>query len=175
MQKITIRKVTPADVATLQNIGRKTFIEAFAQHNTEQNMRQYLEASFSEAKLASEISDAGSEFYFAILDNQVIGYLKINTGAAQTELKNGNCLEVERIYVEQAYQGRKVGQLLYEQALRIAQERAYEFVWLGVWEHNAKAMRFYEKNGFIPFDRHVFLLGDDVQTDIMMKKMLEPV
>lgn len=174
MQDIRITKVTQADVEVLQSIGRKTFKETFARHNTEQNMFRYLEESFSAQKLVSEINDKGSEFYFAHLGDQVIGYLKINTGASQTELKEGNSLEVERIYVDQAYHGKKVGQLLYEWAIEIAQQRAYDFVWLGVWEHNARALRFYEKNGFVPFDKHVFMLGDDVQTDIMMKKILEP-
>ncbi|MGN6416710.1 MAG: GNAT family N-acetyltransferase [Pseudobacter sp.] len=174
MQEITIKKVTSSDLATLQSIGRKTFIDTFAQHNTEQNMITYLQQSFSDEKLSAELNTAGSEFYFAQIGDEVIGYLKINTGASQTELKNGNSLEVERIYVDQAYHGKKVGQLLYEWAMNIAQKRKYDFVWLGVWEHNARALRFYEKNGFIPFDKHVFMLGDDVQTDIMMKKNLEP-
>lgn len=174
MQEITIKKVTPADLSTLQRIGRKTFIDTFAQHNTEQNMSSYLQESFSDEKLSAEINTEGSEFYFAQMGDEVIGYLKINTGASQTELKNGNSLEVERIYVDQAYHGKKVGQLLYEWAMNIAQDRKYDFVWLGVWEHNARALRFYEKNGFTPFDKHVFMLGDDVQTDIMMKKTLEP-
>lgn len=174
MQEISIKKVTPSDLATLQSIGRKTFLETFAQHNTEQNMARYLTESFSDEKLLSEINNDGSEFYFAHSGEEVIGYLKINTGISQTELKNGNSLEVERIYVDQAYHGKKVGQLLYEWAVNIAKIRGYDFVWLGVWEHNARALRFYEKNGFVPFDKHVFLLGNDEQTDIMMKKTLEP-
>jgi len=75
--------------------------------------------------------------------------------------------------VLQAYHGKQVGQLLYENAIRIARERALEYVWLGVWEKNARALRFYEKNGFLPFDKHIFKLGNDVQTDIMVKKSLK--
>jgi ribosomal protein S18 acetylase RimI-like enzyme len=47
-------------------------------------------------------------------------------------------------------------------------------VWLGVWEKNLRAISFYEKNGFIAFDQHIFQLGDDRQTDIMMKKLIQP-
>lgn len=169
---INITRVQPADIGSLQMIGRQTFIETFEQHNTPENMQHYLQESFSEQKLSSELNDTGSEFYFALSGEQVIGYLKINTGASQMELKDQNSLEIERIYVAQEFHGKKVGQILFEYAIQIARNRHYDFVWLGVWEHNARALRFYEKNGFVPFDKHVFMLGDDKQTDIMMKKNL---
>lgn len=136
-------------------------------------MKQYLEKSFSLQQLTTELNTTGAEFYFARLAEQVIGYIKINTGKAQTELQDDHALEIERIYVLQAYHGKQVGQLLYESAIRIARERALEYVWLGVWEKNARALRFYEKNGFLPFGKHIFKLGNDVQTDIMVKKPLK--
>lgn len=173
MEKVSISRVTLTDIDALQTIGKQTFIETFAPHNSEQNMTRYLEDGFSREKLIAEINTDGSAFYFAQLAGQVIGYLKINTGASQTEIQGINALEIERIYVVQEYHGRKVGQLLYEWAFQIACERKFDYVWLGVWEHNTKAIRFYEKNGFVPFDKHVFILGDDEQTDIMMKKSLK--
>jgi ribosomal protein S18 acetylase RimI-like enzyme len=173
MEPINIEKVTPADINPLQTIGKQTFLQTFAPHNSEQNMIQYLNDNFSAQKLSAEISQDDSEFYFAKTGNQVIGYLKINTGKSQTEIQASNALEIERIYVLQEYHGKKVGQLLYEWAIQIASNRKYDYVWLGVWEYNAKAIRFYEKNGFVPFSKHVFRLGDDEQTDIMMKKNLQ--
>lgn len=173
MEQISIERVTPADIHSLQTIGKQTFEEAFARHNSEQNMTQYLNDGFSAQKLSAEIGTDGSEFYFAKNGNQVIGYLKINAGSSQTEIQDNKALEIERIYVLQDYHGKKVGQQLYEWALDIACHRKCEYVWLGVWEYNAKAIRFYEKNGFVPFSQHVFKLGDDEQTDIMMKKKLQ--
>lgn len=170
MNKIKVDKVTPDDITRLQSIGRDTFSETFSAVNTEENMKTYLEGSFSTARLSEEINNGGSQFYFAVLDGVVIGYLKINTGHAQTELKDDQALEIERIYVRKAWHGKKVGQLLYEKAMEVAAQAGVKYVWLGVWEKNNKAIRFYNKNGFAPFDKHVFRLGDDVQTDIMMKK-----
>jgi predicted GNAT family acetyltransferase len=46
----------------------------------------------------------------------------VNTGKAQTELQDDTSLEIERIYVKQSHHGKKVGQLLYDQALSIAQQ-----------------------------------------------------
>jgi ribosomal protein S18 acetylase RimI-like enzyme len=173
MEDITLSRITPADLEGLQKVGKQTFIETFAAHNTDEDMAAYLENGFAHDKLLAEINNPESEFYFAHLAGEIIGYLKINTGSAQTELRDPNALEIERIYVLQQYQGKKVGQFLYEWALQIARDRNFDYVWLGVWEHNTKAQHFYNKNGFVPFDKHVFKLGSDDQTDIMMKKILK--
>ncbi len=170
--QIQITKVNLDDLLTLQSIGRQTFSETFAPNNTVENMSKYLEEGFAEQKLMDELANQNSEFYFAMKEHQVIGYLKINYGHAQTELKDSRALEIERIYVLHAYQGKNVGQLLYTKAIEIAKQASVDYVWLGVWEENHRALRFYQKNGFVPFDKHIFKLGDDEQTDIMMKLLL---
>jgi len=169
MEHIEIRKAVPDDVYKLQEIGRATFYETFSPFNTEENIKEYLCHSFATEKLKKELSDANSGFYFAYNGKTLTGYLKVNWGSSQTEIKDANALEIERIYVLKEYQGRKVGQHLYEKAIEIAGERGVDFVWLGVWERNHKALRFYLKNGFTEFDRHVFRLGKESQTDLMMK------
>ncbi|PQA93195.1 GNAT family N-acetyltransferase [Chryseobacterium shigense] len=172
MENININKVTSEDLDQLQIIGRKTFGETFSESNTAENMAKYLEEGFSKEKLIAELNDSDSVFYFAVCENNTIGYLKMNFGKSQTELKDGKGAEIERIYVLKEFHGRKAGQKLYEKALEIAAESNSDYVWLGVWEKNPRAISFYKKNGFAEFDRHVFVLGDDAQTDIMMKKLL---
>lgn len=172
MGDIVIKKVTLNDIEALQEIGRRTFYETFSAGNTEENMTKYLEEGFTSEKLTAELNNEGSSFYFAIFDNKVIGYLKLNAGQSQTELQDEKALEIERIYVLQAFHGKKVGQLLYEKAMQIATQINAHYVWLGVWEENQRAINFYTKNGFVEFDKHIFKLGDDEQTDIMMKKIL---
>ncbi|MEP6931970.1 MAG: GNAT family N-acetyltransferase, partial [Flavobacterium sp.] len=100
-------------------------------------------------------------------------YLKLNFGASQTELKDSKALEIERIYVPKEYHGQKVGQVLYEKAILVAKQKDVDYVWLGVWEENHRALSFYKKNGFVEFDKHIFRLGNDEQTDIMMKLKLK--
>jgi diamine N-acetyltransferase len=173
MENIDIKKVTQNNIDQLQKIGRQTFSETFSAGNTEENMKNYLEEGFSAEKFTAELNDPNSEFYFAVLDNHVIGYLKLNFGQSQTELKDDKALEIERIYVLKEYHGKKVGQLLYEKAMQIARQKNADYVWLGVWEENPKAINFYKKNGFVEFDKHIFKLGDDEQTDIMMKLQLK--
>ena len=169
MTSIDIRKVSLSDLIQLQKIGRQTFYETFAALNTEENMSAYLEKGFSIDKLTGELNDKDSEFYFASIDNNVIGYLKLNFGQAQTELKHDNALEIERIYVLKEFHGKKVGQIFYDKAIEVARQRKVDYVWLGVWEKNPRAINFYKKNGFVEFDKHIFVVGDDEQTDIMMK------
>lgn len=172
MIPITLRKISINDLVTLQEISRQTFQETFAAYNSAENMKSYLEDTLSIEKLRAELQDENSAFYFAEQDEQVIGYLKINFGAAQTELKDSQALEIERIYVSKDFHGKSVGQSLYDKAIEIAKEKASEYVWLGVWEKNPRAIRFYQKNGFVEFDKHLFKLGDDEQTDLMMKLKL---
>jgi ribosomal protein S18 acetylase RimI-like enzyme len=173
LENINIKKVDLEDIDQLQEISTRTFIETFAAGNTEENMKKYLQEGLSIEKLTAELDDHGSEFYFAVLDNSVIGYLKLNFGQSQTELKDDKSIEIERIYTLQQFHGQKVGQLLYEKAMQIASQLNVDYVWLGVWEENARAINFYKKNGFIEFDKHIFKLGNDEQTDIMMKLKLK--
>ncbi len=173
MNNAEIVAVTLNDLAVLQQIGRETFYESFSSVNTEENMTQYLAEAYSLEKLTDELNNPNSSFHFSVVNDKIIGYLKINFGDSQTELKQEQALEIERIYVLQEYHGKKIGQILFEKAMELALEKNADYVWLGVWEENPRAIRFYTKNGFVAFDKHIFKLGDDEQTDIMMKLQLK--
>lgn len=172
MVDFDIKKVTLIDIDQLQIIGRQTFYETFSDGNTEDNITKYLNAEFSIEKLAAELCDNNAEFYFATLDKNVIGYLKVNFGQSQTELQDDRALEIERIYVLKEFHGNRIGQLLFDKANQIARHKNADYIWLGVWEENPRAIQFYKKNGFVEFDKHIFKLGNDEQTDIMMKLKL---
>lgn len=169
---VQIIQATINDLDSVRQIGIDTFYESFSSANTEENMAHYLETGFSLEKVTSELGNPFSEFHLAYDGDQLIGYLKINHGPAQSELKDDSALEIERIYVLQAWQGQKIGQLFYDKAIEIARTHHYTYVWLGVWEKNEKAIGFYKRNGFVEFDKHLFTLGTDIQTDIMMRKEL---
>lgn len=172
MNSIAIKKIGLEQLFPLQEIGRKTFYDTFFESDSEESMKAYLATSFSTEKLTAELENPNSEFYFATQNEVVIGYLKVNFGAAQTELQDANAVEIERIYVLQDYHGKQVGQLLFEKAMAIAKSNRCDYIWLGVWEENHRALQFYTKNGFVAFDKHIFVLGEEEQTDIMMKLKL---
>jgi ribosomal protein S18 acetylase RimI-like enzyme len=169
---VMIREISIDELGILQQISKITFTETFSIHNTEENMRNYLRDNLSLEKLGQEMGNPDSSFYFAETKGDVIGYLKLNVGAAQNEWKEDAGLEIERIYVLKEYHGYKIGQLLFEKAISIARSMEKKYVWLGVWEKNKRAIAFYTKNGFKVVDQHLFKLGDDVQNDYLMKLTL---
>lgn len=164
--------ITLAEIPELQQLGRQTFSDAFSALNTAENMKRYLDESYTAEKLADEISNPGSLFYFLRKKGIPIAYLKLNRGSAQTEFREGLALEIERIYVLKEFQGQQIGQRLLDFSLQTARELGKKIVWLGVWEKNTGAIRFYERNGFKTFGSHVFQLGDDAQTDVLMRRSL---
>lgn len=166
IQFITVK---PADLKALCFMSRKTFIDAFAHLNNKADMDAFLADNLTEEKLAYEIQNLDSQFYFAVTDNEPVGYIKINTGPAQTELQEEQALEIERIYVLQDYQGKKIGRFMFNNALQLAKKANKKYIWLGVWSENNRAIKFYQELGFAAFDSHPFKLGNDIQTDIMMK------
>ena len=164
-----IRKINIDDLETLRYLSIQTFKETFEEVNTEEDMQKYLDENLSLERLKSELENLDSEFYFIENENKNLGYLKLNFGNAQTEKVEENYFEIERIYVLKAFLGQKIGQILFDKAIEIGREKNLEYVWLGVWEENHRAIKFYEKNGFEIFGKHDFVLGKDVQTDLLMK------
>lgn len=166
-------KLNFGDVKELGKISRQTYLDAFSGENSPENMRAYLDSSLSEEKLLEELKEPKSEFYFAEMNHKTIGYFKINFGDAQTDLHDPNAMELERIYVVKEFQGKKIGQELLNKALEIAKKNQMDYLWLGVWEKNQGAIRFYERNGFSVTGSHPFRMGDEIQTDLIMKLPLK--
>lgn len=172
MNPIEIQKATLNDLEILQKISIQTFTETFAAVNTPDNIANYINDSFNTKQLTTELSNRNSMFYLAYSNAVVVGYLKINLGDAQTETHDQNALEVHRIYVLQTFHGKSIGQLLLNEAKKLAENNGIASIWLGVWEENYRALQFYAKNGFVVFDQHVFTLGNDKQTDLLMQLRL---
>jgi ribosomal protein S18 acetylase RimI-like enzyme len=169
---ISLEKISVLDVEWLQEISKQTFVETFAAVNTESNMLQYLNEALSIQTLSDEMMKKDSEFYFAKIEDKIVGYLKLNFGDSQTESIDENGMEIERIYVLKAFHGQGIGQYMFDKAVDMARQKQLKFLWLGVWEENHRALNFYKKNGLVEFDKHQFVLGNDVQTDVMMKMFL---
>ena len=122
--------------------------------------------------MRGQLETPGTSFWFLYADVGLAGYVKLNTDDAQTEDMGRSTLEIERIYVAASYQGQGLGGYLIEQAVEIAREMGKHRIWLGVWEHNTRAISFYEAHGFNRCGTHDFYLGDDRQTDIIMQRNL---
>ncbi|WP_297817542.1 GNAT family N-acetyltransferase [uncultured Lactobacillus sp.] len=167
-----IKKVTSEDVKQLQEISRQTFKETFGEYNTEKDMAEFLDEAYDTKKLTKEIENPDSEFYFMMVQDQVAGYLKVNEKSAQTEQVADNALEVERIYLKNDFQHQGLGLVLIKLAEEIAHKKNKTNMWLGVWEKNFNAQKFYQKDGFERVSQHTFVVGDDPQTDFILVKKL---
>jgi diamine N-acetyltransferase len=169
---IILKKIELSEVQTLLTTSREMFFTAFAHLNTPDDMAIYAAKAFTIEKLTEELSNPDSHFYFALLDNQIVGYLKLNTNTAQTEFQDPKALEIERIYVDAKFRNQQIGKQLLQFAIDKAIENKLDYIWLGVWDANHNAIRFYERHGFQIFSSHEFMLGNDKQTDLLMKKVL---
>lgn len=162
---IHIRYATVSDAALLAELGAKTFQDTFAADNTPENMVAYIETAFGPAVQAAELNRETSLFLIAESDDEAIGY-------ARLRWKDTHTVELQRIYVLNVWMGHGVGGALMEACLQEAETRGFATIWLGVWEHNPRAVAFYKKWGFEQVGTHVFHLGDDPQTDLIMQRKI---
>ena len=168
-----ITPIKPGDVDELQAMALRIFYHSFAALNTEANMKAYTEMAYNREQLLAEINDPRSEHYFLCDGDKRIGFLKLNTGEAQSDIWDPESLEIERIYIDMDYQGNGLGAWLLQFAIERAKSFKLKYIWLGVWEKNPDAIRFYQRHGYEKFGLHPFLMGDEDQTDILMRKNLK--
>jgi diamine N-acetyltransferase len=170
MSAISILPASHYDLENLVDLSRKVFYDSFNHMNTPENMKEYMDRAFNADQLLSELKNPMSEFYLLSVDDIMAGYLKLNKDTAQSDIRDETSLEIERIYIDQAFQGKGLGAVLMTKAVERARALNLQYIWLGVWEKNTDAKRFYERHGFIEFGSHEFRMGDDVQTDILMRR-----
>jgi len=168
----TIITIQEDDVDILQALALRIFYHSFAALNTDANMKAYTDMAYNRKQLLEEINDPSSEHYFLNDGDKKIGFLKLNKGEAQSDIRDPESLEIQRIYIDPDYQGKGLGARLLEFAKERAMTLGLKYIWLGVWEKNPDAIRFYQRHGYEIFGSHPFVMGDEGQTDLLMKKQL---
>lgn len=173
--EINIRRITNDDIDTLAILARETFYVTFTGTCTEADMQGFLKEYFNVERLTKEVSDENNFYFFAEVDGVPAGYLQFMEDYSGFELmKQWKALELKRIYVIHDFHGKGVAQQLMEFILEYAIQQQYEVVWLGVWEHNVRAQKFYEKYGFANSGHpHNFPIGNTPQTDLWFWKFLK--
>ena len=157
------------DLQTLVDISISTFISAFEKHNNPKDFKAYMKKAFSQEQLREELLNPNVRFYFVYKDASLVGYYKLNAQNAQTEPLGNDSIEIERIYVLEQFQGQQIGKEMLYNIIQLAKQEQMAFIWLGVWEMNTAAIRFYERHGFVKFNSHPYYVGSDKQTDWMMR------
>lgn len=156
----------------LRAVSIETYRDTFTDSNSEALMQRYLSEALSPEKLQRELNNAQSRFYFIYHEKQVAGFLKINEADAQTDIGDSKALEIERFYIRKTFLRRGLGKQLMDFAFELAKQTGKEYLWLGVWESNFPALHFYKQMGFTQIGSHPFDMGGDIQTDLVLKKML---
>jgi ribosomal protein S18 acetylase RimI-like enzyme len=167
---LNIRRATIEDAKLLSELGAQTFVEAFAEDNTPEDMAAYLAASFNLEQLTTELTDPLSIFFVAEVDGDAAGYAKIHSGKVLAGVSDQKSVELVRLYVSQKWLGCGVGQALMQKCIDEAREMGFQIIWLGVWERNQRALAFYRKFHFHEVGEHNFQLGSDMQRDILMQR-----
>jgi ribosomal protein S18 acetylase RimI-like enzyme len=167
-----IRHASVADAGLLAELGARTFADTFAADNKPEDMAAYLAAAFSPEQQAAELADPRATFLLAELDGRAVGYAAIRASDVPACVTGAKPVELLRLYVMQEWFGRGVGEALMRACVSEAQQAGYQTMWLGVWEHNGRAQSFYRKWGFNFVGEHIFQLGSDPQTDLLMERAL---
>ncbi|MBS4042470.1 MAG: GNAT family N-acetyltransferase [Chitinophagaceae bacterium] len=170
-----IRRVELKDAETLSALASKTFYDTFVGTCTEKDMEEFLYEYYNIEQVNSELSDANDYFYFAEVDGVAVGYIRFKEEYSNFEkMKQWKALELKRLYILKEFHGKGVAQALIDFYFQYAQENDYEMAWLGVWEYNFRAQKFYQKNGFEDTgEKHPFPIGSTPQTDIWYWKKLK--
>jgi ribosomal protein S18 acetylase RimI-like enzyme len=170
MCELKIIPVIESELEKLKDLSIKTFQETFSDQNTDDNMNEYLKLNMNSCKLLNELKNPNTEFYFVYNKSSLLGYLKLNYKDAQTEnVLENKAFEIERIYLLKTFKNMGYGKQLFKKIVSIGKLKGYRRLWLGVWEHNLPAIKFYNKLKLKIFDKHDFILGNDIQTDFLMK------
>jgi ribosomal protein S18 acetylase RimI-like enzyme len=169
---LTIRKASKADAELIATISRQTFYETFAAQNNPEDIEKFMNEQFTQPALMEEVGAEGNTFLLAYLENEIAGYVRLREGEMVPELKSNNIIEIARLYAVTHMIGKGIGKALMQAAIDVAKEKGKEIIWLGVWEKNSRAISFYQQWGFEKFGVHDFILGNDIQQDWLMKKVL---
>jgi GNAT superfamily N-acetyltransferase len=172
MSEINIHKATVEDAEMLTDLAYKTFRDAFHDHpkNAPEDLADYMQKAFNLEQVRSELADKNSIFLVAEIENEPAGYVRLILDSIEPEITATKPIELNRLYSKQEFLGKGVGARLMDECFALAKNLNCDVMWLGVWEYNPRAQRFYEKYGFREVGKHVFLLGLDAQTDLLMQK-----
>jgi ribosomal protein S18 acetylase RimI-like enzyme len=167
-----IRLATLSDSPRLRELSETTFRDTYAEYNTPENMEKHVSKNFSLYQIDAELQDSANQYIVYENGNDLIGFVKMVRNHSTKGLTEDRAVEIERIYVLKSFHGKQLGRKLIDFCTEWAKEQNFEVIWLGVWEHNQNAIKFYEKMGYERFGEHTFTLGDEVQTDYVMKKKI---
>jgi GNAT superfamily N-acetyltransferase len=169
---VHFRRATLADAEALSSFARRTFAETFGPHNDPRDMAVYAERAFTPSAQGAELADASRVCLVGERDGAIVAYALLHDGASPPAVAGSRPLEIERFYVDARWHGAGVSGAMMDRVVDTARSLGCETLWLGVWERNPRAIRFYARRGFLDVGSQGFQLGTDLQTDRVMMRDL---
>jgi len=169
---IRIRKAKIEEIPAVRELAIEVYTDTFAEHNTPENLQAFFNDSYDLEKFKTEFYETDSHLYIALDDLKIIGFLRLRKSNEADKYLGTNTIELHRLYIHRDYHGSSVSKMFMDEAMKYGREKKHDWIWLGVWEKNFRAQKFYAKWGFERFSEHIFQMGDDPQVDWLMKKKL---
>jgi ribosomal protein S18 acetylase RimI-like enzyme len=169
-----LRDATAADAAALAELAERTFRDTFAASNTPENLDAFCAGAYGTAIQGREIADPRMATVLAEHQGRLVGFGQLRWGPPPECVSAQRPVEIQRLYVDAPWHGRGVAQALMGELLERAATGGADQVWLGVWEHNLRAIAFYRKLGFAAVGAHVFPVGQDPQRDLVLVRPATP-
>ncbi len=163
-----LRLALPGDAPSLAVLAERTFRDTFGARNSPENMDLHCASQFGPDIQLREIGDRGIVTTIADEAGRLVGFSQLRMARPSPAVAAARPAELNRIYVSADRQGHGVAHALMERALADASRAGCDRLWLGVWEHNPKAMAFYRKFGFEVVGTQAFMLGQERQRDLVM-------
>lgn len=173
LASLRIRRAAWDDAARLTAFASRIFDETFGPTNHRDDMAAYLAEAFTVERQRAEIADEASIVLLADTSSDTLaGYAHVAPSDVPDDVRGPEPIELKRFYVDTAWQGRGIASRLMQATIDAAVARGARTRWLGVWEHNPRAIAFYRKCGFETVGSHDFMLGRDRQTDLLMSRAI---
>jgi len=172
MYSISIVPASLNDAALIAQISRETFYDTYAADNTKEDMDLYLSTKFADEQIVAEIEDPLNVFLLAYVGDTLAGYIKLKD-STHASLGEDPAMEIARFYARKNFHGKGVGKAMMQACVAHAQSLGKQWLWLVVWKQNPRGIQFYQSAGFSICAEAIFVLGEDVQHDWVMKKSLK--
>ncbi|KAG2213862.1 hypothetical protein INT47_001131 [Mucor saturninus] len=173
MSDIIVKPIDQSYAQVLSDLGRRLFADTFSAENDPADIEAFLNDAYTLEHQQRELNDASMHSFMAFDKDIPIGFAQLRENKDVYDfVGDKEAIELQRIYVDKAYAGKGIGKALYNACLQKANELNKKTMWLGVWEFNPVAIKFYERQGFYKVGSHIFKVGEKEDTDHVMVKKL---
>ncbi len=162
-----MRRAAAGDIDSVSRIARETFALACPPRTNPKDVEYHLQRELSPARFRASLADVRSALYVADYGGERVGYALIRDCDVDEDWGSpaGN---VRQLYVRPAFHRKGVGRALMAAVFAAAVERRWDRIRLTVSKENARAVAFYEKEGFVIVGDTQFAVGSEVHEDFVM-------